>query len=272
MVKRRNHEVPKGLLKNWLGHQGSKDGLHYVDLKDGSLHFEEGKGANFAITDYIYVPERKNGERDDWLENWFSTDENGLAVFAQHAAHGSLSSFNNEKMIVQAIRACIALGSRSAYGMFLAMSFLQAQTEAVHEAAVANVLRSIGQKFREFSTWDFVVLYDLPISLIVNERPFMDFTFRGFDMVSMALGPRSLLMGTPSAKAGRKEMSIGVGRAAAEHQRIVNMHNHAAIEMARQWIVAGTRSELEAIEAELTPEKVLKRRQTDRVIASVVRS
>ncbi|OEC93541.1 hypothetical protein [Rhizobium sp. YK2] len=149
-------------------------------MKDGSLHFEEGKGANFAITDHIYVLEW-NGERDDSLENWFSVDENGLAVFA-HAADGTLPSFNNEKLMVQAIRACIALGSRSAYGMFLAMSFLQPETEAVHEAAVENVLPSIGQKFRDFATWDFRIFYDLSIPLVVSERPFLDFTFRGFSM------------------------------------------------------------------------------------------
>lgn len=268
MIKRRNHEVPKGLLKNWLGRKDSKEGFHYADLSTGVLHFEEGREASFAITEYIYVPERYNGARDDALEDWFSVDENGLAVFAQRAAAGTLASFNNEKLIIQAIRACIALGNRSAYGMYLAMTAIHYETGSLHEAAVANVLRSIGQKFTAFKTWDFMVLYDLPVPLLVSEKPFLDFTFRGFDTVVMALGPRALMMGTPSANPGRSQMSLGVGPAGPEHASIAKMHNHATIAMARQWIVASSRSELDAVHSELTPDKVLNRMKTDRVIVS----
>jgi hypothetical protein len=268
MVKRRNHEVPKGLLKSWLGRENGKGGFHYIDLSTGALCFEEGREASFAITDYIYVPQRVNGERDDALEDWFSIDENGLAVFSQKAAAGTLASFTNEKLIKQAIRACIALGNRSAYSMFMAITASGAADSSPHEFAVANILRSTGQKFRAFSTWDFLVLYNLPVPLLISERPFLDFTPRGHDMVVMALGPRSLMIGTPCDDPSRRQMSIGVGPAKPEHARIATMHNHMSVEMARQWVVASSRAELEALADELTPEKVLVRRQTDRVIFS----
>lgn len=266
VVKRRNHEVPKGLLKNWLGSEGGQQGVHYVDLSSGVLKFEKGKEAAFAITDHLYVPQRQNGVRDDALEDWFSIDENGLALFASSAATGTLESFTNHKMIKQAIRACIALGSRSAYNMYMAMSVMQPATGSLHEAAVANVLNSIGHKFKVFSRWKFLVLYDLPATLLISERPFIDFTIRGFDMVAMPLTPRALLLGTPPDQAGRSTMQLGVGPAGPQHHRIVQMHNRASVEMARQWMVGGTRSELEAIQAELTPERVLARRRTDRVV------
>lgn len=268
MVKRRNHEVPKGLLKSWLGREGSKDGLHYVDLSTGGLCFEEGGEASFAITDYIYVPERINGERDDALEDWFSVDENGLAVLAQRAAAGTLASFTNKKLINQAIRACIALGNRSAYSMFMAITASGVADGSPHEFAVANILRSTGQKFKAFSTWDFLVLYNLPVPLLTSERPFLDFTPRGTDMVVMALGPRSLMIGTPCDDPTRRQMSMRVGPAKPEHQRIATMHNHMSVEMARQWVVASSRAQLEALAGELTPEKVLRRRQTDRMLVS----
>lgn len=268
MVKRRNHEVPKGLLKSWIGQEGGKDGLHYIDLSTGALCFERGREASFAITDHIYVPERANGERDDALEDWFSVDENGLAVFAQMAAAGTLARFTNEKLINQAIRACIALGNRSAYSMFMAITASGVADGSPHEFAVANILRSTGQKFRAFSTWDFLVLYNLPVPLLISERPFLDFTPRGQDMVLMALGPRSLMIGTPCDNPSRRQMSLGVGPAKPEHQRMAAIHNHMSVEMARQWVVASSRAELEAFADELTPEKVLARRQTDRVIIS----
>ncbi len=266
MVKRRNHEVPKGLLKNWLGRAGSEEGLHHIVLSSGDIRFEKGREAKFAITEHIYVPERVNGERDDWLENWFSIDENGLAAFSQSAAAGTLASFTNEKLINQAIRACIALGHRSAYGMFMTMSAMEAVNGSLHETAVANVLHSIGQKFRVFSTWQFMVLYDLPVPLLISERPFLDFTSRGQNMVAMPLGPRSLMLGTPNDNPSVSKIQLRVGPAAPEHHRIAKMHNHASVEMARQWIVAESRAELDAVHSELTTEKVLSRRRTDRVI------
>lgn len=271
IVKRRNHEVPKGLLKQWLGSSAGQDGLHYVDLSDGSLKFERGREAAFAITDYLYVPQRSNGERDDSLEDWFSVDENGLALFAQSAAMGTLESFTNQKMINQAIRACIALGSRSAYGMHMAMSVIEPASGSHHEAAVEIVLRSIGERFKRFSTWKFMVVHDLPIPLLISERPFLDLTHRALDIVAMPLAPRVLLLGTPSETPGGSMMELGVGRAGAEHQRIAKMVNQMSVEMARQWMVGGTHGELEAIQHELTPEKVLKRRRTDRVIATRVK-
>ncbi len=265
IVKRRNHEVPKGLLKNWLGSESGDEGFHYIDLSTGMLKFERGKEANFAITDHLYVPQRSNGERDDTLEDWFSVDENGLALFARSAAAGALESFTNQKMINQAIRACIALGSRSAYGMFMTMSAMEPANGSHHEAAVANLFSSIGRKFKAFSTWRFTVLHNLPVPLLISERPFMDFTIRGFDMIAMPLSARVLLLGTPPDKAG-EPMRLGFGPAQSEHHRVVEMHNHASVEMARQWMVAGTRGELEAIQAKLTPERVLARRLTDRIV------
>lgn len=265
IVKRRNHEVPKGLLKNWLGNEGGHEGLHYIDLSNGMLKFEKGKEANFAITEHLYVPQRPNGERDDSLEDWFSIDENGLALFARRAAAGALESFTNQKMINQAIRACIALGSRSAYGMFMTMSVMEPANASHHEAAVANLLTSIGEKFKAFSTWRFRILYDLPVPLLINERPFMDFTIRGVDMIAMPLATRALLLGLPPENEG-EPMQLDFGPAQSEHHRIVQMHNHASVEMARQWVVAGARDELEAVQAKLTPEKVLDRRRTDRVV------
>lgn len=90
-------------------------------------------------------------------------------------------------------------------------------------------------------------------------------------MVLMPLGPRALMMGTSGNRPSASEMQLGVGSARPAHERIAKMYNHASVEMARQWIVTESRAELEAIHRELTREKVLTRRQTDRVIVSNVK-
>lgn len=265
-VKRRNHEVPKGLLKNWLGNRGAEKGFHYFDLTNHDLRFEKGKGARFAITDYLYVPEREDGKRDDELENWFSVDENGLALFSRSAAAGNLQNFNNPKLLNQAIRGCIALGSRNAYSMYMVMKAMEPATHTLHELSVANVLDSIALKFRIFASWQFTVLYDLPVPLLINERPFMEITPRQLESVAMPLGPRTLLVGTPNDVPSETEMKISWVQATREHHKIAKIVNHFTLEMARQWIVAESKEELSNLQLELSPEKLKKRMQTDQVI------
>ncbi|MFW8596036.1 hypothetical protein [Cribrihabitans neustonicus] len=202
------------------------------------MKFEAGKKANFAITQFFYVPEREGGRRDEELEDWFSVDENGLAQIARAAESGTLSNFENPKLLNQAIRACIALGSRSAYSMYMGMHFFFQNEQSPHETSVDNVWRSISCKFNQFRSWDFKVLYDLPAPLLLNDRPFADFTPRDIDAVAMPLGPRSLLIGSCGDSRNDSKMKVSAIKGQPEHKKIVDMVNHFSIEMARQWIVA----------------------------------
>lgn len=265
-VKRRNHEVPKGLLKNWLGSRGTVEGFHYVDLSTQDLRFEEGREAQFAITEYLYVPERSDGRRDDSLEDWFSVDENGLAQFARSAAAGKLQSFRNQKLLNQAIRGCIALGSRNAYSMYMATQAMHPVNQSVHELSVANVLNSIALKFKMFASWQFTILHDLPAPLLINERPFMEITPLRLESVAMPLSPRTLMVGTPNGALGENRMKISWLQAGPEHCNIAAIVNQFTLKMARQWIVANSYEELDALQSELTSERLRERMQTDKLI------
>lgn len=277
-VKRRNHEVPRGLLKNWIGLRGPDRGFHYWDLHDFKYKFEKGKQAQFAITEYLYVPQIKSGERDDALEDWFSVDENGLAFFARAAQTGQLENNGKPKLLSKAIRACVALGSRSAYqfycvGTQLARHEEVAKTSTVHLAVVQNAWKFSAAKFREFMNWDFLVLYDLPVELLVNERPFSDWsmTTPPIERVTMPLGPTALLIGYPPANRNRKEAvlewyrSTDEGRIAEIARRIVEPHNHLIVVTARQWIVSRTEQQLTALASELTEDRLEERLRLDQV-------
>lgn len=117
-LKKRNHTVPRCLLKNWVSVRGGESGISYFDIERQQKFFERGKNARFAIFDYLYVPYREDGRRDDSLEDWFSKDENGLALVAKAAHDGELGKLTKMKYINQAARACIALGYRSPYQMY----------------------------------------------------------------------------------------------------------------------------------------------------------
>lgn len=279
VVKRRNHEVPKGLLKNWLSTSSGQTGHHYIGIAPSTSGptFETGGNANFAITDYIYVPFVNSTERDDTLEDWFATDESGLAPFAKAAQSGQLDEFDNPKLMNQALRACVALGYRSAYHFFMVAELLDqndeiSETGAPHFEAVRNAWSVFDLKFKQFLNWDFLVLHDLPGSLMVNEQPFRDWTLRkGVPaMVTMALGPNTLLVGSPPKDVMRRETHIRVS-AAPERSKLVELHNHIVVETARQWIVATNEAQLAEIAPRLTDELVLQRRRTDREVFFVTK-
>lgn len=267
-LKRRNHEVPRGLLKNWLSSSGGQQGYHYWDYADFTRKFEKGTWANFAVTEYLYVPYISSTERSDALEDWFSIDENGLARLAVAAHSGQSKSFSS-KIMSQAIRASIGLGYRSAYQFHCAAKVLEAHDpdRHVHGMMVENVSHVLGKKFSQFSNWDFLVLHSLPVDLLISERPFHDWTIRPnpHALVTMPLAPNAMLVGTPPKNEARREMSIAWEKA-DDRRELAEQQNHFTIENARQWIVSRASAQIDGLSLEMSGEKLDARKKFDRYI------
>lgn len=270
--KRRNHEVPRGLLKNWKGSSANAIGFHYFDLDGGEIRFERGKKANFAISNYLYVPIIGTDTRDQTMEDWFSVDETGLAPFAVAAQVGNPNHISNGKILNQAIRACIALGYRSAYQFYkfseqLNLGAEENRDDLGHLEAVKNAWRIFEKKFDQFKNWDFSVIYNLPGNLLINEQPFRDWTVRHspVQMVSMPLGPNALLTGTPPNNPARTEMALQ-WYPQPENRNICQWHNEFMIETARKWLIANNRNQLEELSSKFSPEAMKERISKDRSV------
>lgn len=269
-VKRRNHEVPRGLLRNWIGSCGGKARFHYRSLHDFQTKFEVGQQAKFAITDYLYVPYSEKGERDDELENWFSIDENSLAKLAKAARRGRPEQITQHKLITQAIRACVALGYRSAYQFYCTTEFFARNQRApgpgiVHHAAVQNAWHTYRLKFAQLLNWDYRILYGLCADLLTNDRPFHDWTLRSppQSLVTMPLAPSALLIGKPPDDQERRELTFAFVPFHG-NDSIIDQHNRFILETARHWVVAKTEAQLAAIAAELLRRRVQERMKLDR--------
>jgi hypothetical protein len=269
-VKKNNHEVPRGLLKNWLSNRRGLPGHHYIKVGSDRPTFEQGRNAKFAVTEYLYVPYVSASQRDDSLEDWFAVDENGLARFAQAAQRGNLRPLAKQKAVEQSIRACIALGVRSAYHFFMIANWFnqnpEFQTEdTVHLQAVQNARTMFEVKWTQFKNWNFTVLFNIPTTLLINEQPFRDWTLRenGPELVTMPLGPHTLLVGSPPQISNRRFMEIGV-KDHSDDRSVAQFHNLSVIETARQWVVGTSESQLDAIAASLAKPEIERRTKTDR--------
>jgi hypothetical protein len=271
-IKQRNHEVPRGLLKNWKGLKWGKPGFHYHDLSDFRTKFELGEKAKFAITEYLYVPHNEEGGRNDELEDWFSVDESGLAVLSKIAQDGRPNAVTDGLVIKQAIRACVALGYRNAYqfykvGELLARNGVPVESGGVHQGMVANAWATYRRKFAQLLNWDYHIFFDLSVDLLINERPFHDWTISRTPMsyVTMPLGPSAMLVGMPPADTKRRNLTVS-WRGISSRPNLAEMHNIFVLETARQWVVARTEAQLTAVAPELTKDHVEKRQALDRYV------
>ena len=55
-AKRRNHTVPKALLKHWRTAVDGTVGYWVLDCDTGQVAFKPGSEASFAVSEFRYVP------------------------------------------------------------------------------------------------------------------------------------------------------------------------------------------------------------------------
>jgi hypothetical protein len=204
------------------------------------------------------------------FEDWLSVDESGLGLLAKAAHYGSPDILPSDaKFIVRAIRACIALGCRSAYGFYMISQIPglaeMLEVDTGHQALITMSLRVMRKKFEQFSNWDFAVLYNLSENLLINEQPFRDWTLRSIPAVTMPLAPRALLYGQPPKQARSSQMSLA-WVSASDRRSVVEQQNKIVIETARQWVVGANANAISNISLDLYEDRLKQRRASDRYV------
>ncbi len=84
---RRNHYLPKSMLKHWATPGPKYPGVYCYDIRESRQFFANANGGAafaFAISNDLYVPVI-NGERAPEMEKWFSSQEDALAGLVKQA-------------------------------------------------------------------------------------------------------------------------------------------------------------------------------------------
>jgi len=103
--------------------------------------------------------------------------------------------------------------------------------------------------------YDFTVFHGLPQPLMISESPFIDWRVRAngaLPLVSLPLGPYSLLAGTPSTRTSRAAPTLWKE---APSMGPFKEHNRLLVERARRWLVATTDEQLAAVQGRFAPEE-----------------
>jgi hypothetical protein len=242
-------------LKNWIWEHG-RIGTRYLDCLDGEIKFDEGKKSRFAAEKYVYVPLDKDGQIDDASVESPTIHEAGLARFLRAAQLGTPDDAGSIAEVQRAVQDCVELGLFSAYQLDAQNALARYAQEPMFEdeirAAVVDDIRRIYAGRREqLALYDFSVLYGLPVPLLINETPFIDWRTHAspaLPFVSLPLGPYCLLVGAPS---GRKSRIGPVVWKAAGTLGPLKDHNRWIAEHARLWLVATTDDPLVAAQSRL---------------------
>ncbi|CAB3767001.1 hypothetical protein [Paraburkholderia humisilvae] len=243
------------LLKNWVWERG-RVGTRYLDCVDGEIKFDDGKKSRFAAEKYFYVPLDKDREADDASAEGPAIQEAALARFLRAAQLGKPEEAGSVAEVQRAVQDCVDLGLYSAYQSEARQAFTRYAQEPMFEdeirAAVIDEIRRIYVGMREqLALYDFSVLYGLPLPLLINETPFIDWRVHAspaLPFVSLPLGPYCLLVGGPS---GRKSRSGPVVWKPAATMGPLKDHNRRIAEHARLWLVATTDDQLIAAQSRL---------------------
>jgi hypothetical protein len=115
------------------------------------------------------------------------------------------------------------------------------------------VRRKFAGMREQLMLYDFTVFHGLPQPLMISESPFIDWRVRAngaLPLVTMPLGPYSVLAGTPSTRTSRAAPTLWKP---APAMGPFKDHNRRLVERARLWLVATTDEQLAAVQKRFEP-------------------
>jgi hypothetical protein len=237
-------------LKNWLWEHG-RIGTRYLDRSTGDVKFDEGKKAGFAAALSFYVSLDK--EASAATQSPPVIHEAALAKFLNAAQFGQPSDAGSVTDVQRAVQECVEIALRCAYQELAikAHGFYSQEgmfDEEIRDAIFADVRKTYLPLRQQMALYDFSVVYGFPSPLFICESPLIDWrTHAGQPkpFVSMALAPYALLVGAPSAKTSRAAPVVWTKAAVMGPFK---EHNVWMAQQAKQWLVATSDSELEAVQ------------------------
>lgn len=239
------------ILRNWVWEHG-RVGTRYLDCTDGEIKFDDGKKARYAAESIIYVPLGSSADRAAG-EGGPLVHEGALARFLRAAQLGKPEEAGSVSDVQRAAQDCVELGLVCAYQDDARRARARYALEPmfddeIHAAVVADIRGKYLGLRAQLALYDFTVIHGLPVPLLINEAPFIDWRVRVAPVqpfVTLPLGPYCLLVGTPSGKKSRAGPVLWKG---ASVMGPFKDHNRYIAERACRWIVATSDEQLVAVQ------------------------
>ncbi|MEA4808703.1 hypothetical protein SDC9_32313 [bioreactor metagenome] len=247
MDKKKNHYVPRCLLKRWSLNNGTYDGVFVLNCLSKTINFSSAKGNkgfSFASIDNLYILD-KNDVRYTNLEDWFSGLENTLSIFIDKVVKRETTLFKDSAQLYKALMGLLSFEFRSRYLFQEGIKFIESNSKISAKFAgksslqilLENSVNATTNKVNQLFPVEFTVC-NSAVPLLICDRPLLYNAFDGYSFIP--LSPYLLL----SFRKSQGQSTI------AYHtidDKTANSFNKQIIEAARDWIVSTNREELERI-------------------------
>lgn len=254
--KKNNHEVAEAFLKRWAADHGEGvPQLAMLDARTGKVNIRS-KDAGFAIGKYLYVP-MIDGERDDRVEDWFSTSEQALVEFLRRTDARDFGGIRQHDW-VHIVYGLVSLAHRGAHDVALLRRAVTADTDlqaglsttsdehAVHHAVVENIVNRINRDVYRLLGGTLTILTDCTQEVLVCDRPALCRALGEAPCLLTPLGPSTLAI-MEARSEGMPVRVISETEHGVDSSKFVAMLNDFTIKRARRWVVGRNPVELRAV-------------------------
>jgi hypothetical protein len=181
-----------------------------------------------------------------------------LAKFLRAAQAGDPSAAGLPAEVQRSVQECVDIALRCAYQKDAHEAQERYALEPmfdneIRDAVFADIRKKYMPLREQMALYDFIVFYGLPAPLLISEAPYIDWRLSvkpAKPFVSIVLAPYAILVGAPSTKTSRAgpivwTKAVGMGP--------FKEHNELIVKHAKQWLVATSDSELEALQPRFAP-------------------
>lgn len=246
---KRNHYIPKVLLKNWIVNNEGRLGVHVFETAKYKSHFSTSNGRkpfSFAISNDLYIP-KVNDIRYVGLEKYFSNLEDTFGRATKILlSNDNVPLFTSSNEISIFLRALLAFRHRTKHVIESNQIFLEnnlnernliLRGRAVDQKIllIENIVNAINHEAAEYNHIEFVISKPDSGCYILGDMPILTKVVDNFSFIPIA--KRSLLAFRPSEVGSTyKRINGGID--------LVNSINEAIAASAKKWIIAESTEQL----------------------------
>lgn len=266
---KKNHYIPKVILKNWVTQGPTYDGINAFDIETKKIIFSAAKGSSgfsFAIANDLYVP-ILDGERIVDAEKWLSGLEGAIGAILPNIISGKDIQYPNHMDAVKFLMGLLSLQYRSEYDLSKFRDAVAGDAEVqkflglhldrtVDQVVVENIVNSVGETMRSITPTKMRIFQPSSGEFIITDRPVIPENYVGERIIVVA--PKvaiALSKGVPPF--GYQYVPID--------ESMVETINDLLATQARSWIAGGSQTIVQKYAAVVGSEKWTKMRDSEKV-------
>ena len=266
---KKNHYIPKVILKHWITKGLKYDGVHVYDIEKQAFSFSSANGSSgfsFAIVNNLYVPILE-GERVVSAEKWLSGLEAEIGKTLPQIVTGGDIRYDSLLSATKFIMGLLSLEFRSEYLLKKFKEAIDADSKiqefvgkkdgrTTDQIVVENIVNSVDEHFRRLSPIQIIVFQTTTSEFVLSDRPVLDESYVGQRII--VLTPQIAI----SITQGHQQFEY---KYVTAQDDLVHSINEFITVNARSWIAAKSDVSLKKYQPLIGSERWIKAKDSEKI-------